>query len=505
MRRRRLALELVSVVVASLSVFAPDDAAAQVTAAPCEADPLFCLAGPIAFSKTKEALPVSDGFDTGWIPPGSPLQVHLAAGLWAETTVSLEGALQSSWPEVLEQRAIGTPGGGALAVHYGAEITAEAQFQVTVLGQTFTWQGDIPYVPQFDFQVEQEQPFDPWAFDGFTVSGVTDQQTLAQVDLADIIGIPAVSGGFELDVALELDARYETSSIVVAETDGTTVAGGAIDAEGGATRADDVGGPAVEHDVHVEGALTYDGTLHLIPAFYLEILGQQFSIPIADYPLPFSIEDKDWVFDPVRVHTPLPDIDLPLYAESDVVSFGDVSVGDRREATIAFDNVGEHLLSVQLVLPDGTPVELPDEPVAVAPDGTAEVVIAYEPTDDAPLDAILVLASNDPDEPARTLSLVGNGVVVPGGEGGGAPGGEGGAGGAASGAGGGALDDAEGGGDASSVVASGGGCSCRASEGSPVGAAGSIALVVAAAVARRRRRPRGGSPDDGPLSRGGAR
>lgn len=491
MRRRRLAPLLASCIAASAWALAPADAAAQVTAVPCAADPLTCLDGPIAFSKTREALPVSGGFDTGWIPPGSPLQVHLAAGLWAETEVSLEGQLRTSWPEVLEQRAIGTPGGGMLAIHYGAEITAEAQFQVTVLGQTFTWQGDIPYVPQFDFQVEQEQAFDPWAFDGFTVSGVTEQQTLAQVDLAGIIGIPAVSGGFELDVALELDASYRTHRIRVDEIEGVPVAGGPIEAEGGATRADYAGGPAVEHDVTVEGALLYEGTLHLIPAFFIEVLGQSFSIPIADFPVPFTIEDKAWVFDPVRVRTPLPDIDLPLYAESDVVSFGDVEVGARREVTISFDNVGEHLLSVQLVLPDGTPVEVPTDPVAVAPDGTAEVVIAYEPVAEGPLDAILVLASNDPDEPARTLSLVANALEVPDGEGGaGGASGEGGAAGGEGGGHGGGVD-AEGGGDASSVVASGGGCSCRtAAAGSPRGAAGSIVLVVAAALARRARRRR---------------
>ncbi|MFN9975798.1 MAG: hypothetical protein ACK58T_38490, partial [Phycisphaerae bacterium] len=33
---------------------------------------------PIAFSREAE-LPVAGGFDTGWIPADSPLQVHLVA------------------------------------------------------------------------------------------------------------------------------------------------------------------------------------------------------------------------------------------------------------------------------------------------------------------------------------------------------------------------------------------------------------------------------------------
>ncbi len=490
-----LVLPLVTRLVVTLAAAATllagaGEARAQVVAVGCEDDPLLCLTGPLAFSKEKLALPISDGFDTGWVPANSPLQVHLAAGLWAETQVDLNGALETRWPEVLEQRAMPTLGAGLLGIHYGAEITAEARFEVEVLGQVFTWQGDIPYVPQFDFQVEQEQPFDPWAFDGFTVSGVTEEQTLAQVDIADLVAdIPGFSGGFELNVALELDATYRTHQIVVADLDGQVVAGGPMDAGGQATRADYAGGPAVEHDVHVQGSLLYEGTLHLVPAFFIEILGQDFSIPIADIPIPFTIDDKDWVFDPVRVHTPLPDIDLPLYAESDVVSFGDVEVGDRREATISFDNVGEHLLSVTMVLESGTPVSIPANAVAVAPDGTAEVVIAYEPTDATPLDAVLVLASNDPDEPARTLTLVGHGIEIPGGEGGAGSGGDdpgtGGAGGGSGGA------TGSGGGDAVDFVASGGGCSCRVSGASPREGAWGVALAglgLAVLVSRARRR-----------------
>jgi MYXO-CTERM domain-containing protein len=487
MRRARFAsASLLALAAFSFTALATPEVEAQVVAVPCEADPLVCLAGPIAFSRVKEALPLSGGFDTGWVPANSPLQVHLAAGIWAETEVSLAGALQTRWPEVLEQRALPTPGAGELAIHYGAEITAEAMFTVTVAGQSFTWQGDIPYVPQFDFQVEQEQPFDPWAFEGFTVSGVTEEQTLAQVDLADLIAnIPGFSGGFELNVAMELDATYQTHLIVVSELDGQIVAGGELDAEDDATRADYAGGPAVEHDVHVEGSLLYEGTLHLIPAFFIEILGQGFSIPIADIPIPFTIDDKDWVFDPVRVRTPLPDIDLPLYEESAVVSFGEVEVGDEAVATISFDNVGEHLLSVTMVLESGTPVEIPPAAIAVAPDGTAEVDITYRPVDDAPLDAILVLASNDPDEPARTLSLVGQGIALPDGEGGGdGSGGQDGAGGqgGATGSGGGEDDEVD-------FVASGGGCSCRAGGERPGSwALSGLGLAVLGSLARRRRR-----------------
>ncbi len=483
MRRASLLLALATGSAASTLAAA---ASAQIVAVPCNADVETCLIGAMRFEKTKEALPLGGGFDTGWIPADSSLQVHLAAGLWSEATVVLEGDLETSWPEVLHQRAVPRLGAGSLGIHYGAEISADARFEVEVFGQTFTWEGPIPYVPQFDFQVEQLQPFDPWAFNGFTVSGATEQQTLVQVSATNFVGIdiPGLDGGFELDVQLDLDATYVTTSVVVAEIDGMPVAGGPITSADGATRADYPGTPFVEHDVHVEGSLRYEGTLHLIPAFYLEILGQDFSIPIVDIPVPFSFEDKDWIFDPVRVHTPIPDIDLPAYEASPSIDFGDVEVGDERTVTIDIDNLGEHLLYVKLVVDAGAPITLDADAVTVVEGGTAEVEITYAPTDEEPLDAVLVLVSNDPDEPTRTISLTGATVALPSGSGGGGPTGTGGAGS------GGATDQGGAGGsdEADDFIASGGGCDCTTSgTSSPTG--GMLgALAIAGLLASRRRR-----------------
>jgi len=484
MRRASLLVALAS----GLSTAALASAAsAQVIATPCAAEPETCLEGAMRFERTKEALPLGGGFDTGWIPADSPLQVHLAAGLWSETSVVLEGDLETSWPEVLAQRAVPKLGAGSLGIHYGAEISADARFEVEVLGQQFSWEGPIPYIPQFDFQVEQLQPFDPWAFDGFTVSGATETQTLVQVSATSFVGIdiPGLDGGFQLDVQLDLDATYTTNEIVVAELDGTVVAGGTITSVDDATRADYLGTPAVEHDVRVSGSLFYEGTLHLIPAFYLEILGQDFSIPIVDIPVPFTLEDRDFDFDPVRVHTPIPDIDLPLYEESDTIAFGEVEIGEERTATIELDNVGEHVLAVRFVVDDGVPVEVPTETIQVVEDGHAVVEITYAPTDEEPLDAVIVLLSNDPDEPTRTLSLTGRSMPLPTGSGGGdASSGEGGSGGEGGGdtSGAGGADDVEG-----DFVASGGGCDCTTSSSSSHGGGILGALAIAGILASRRR------------------
>jgi hypothetical protein len=248
----------------------PEAARAAPSAQPCTPDALTCEAAPIAFSK-QIALPVQGGFDTGWVPSGSPIQVHLGAQLFANSQVDLGGKLETDWPDALTLSTPGTPGAGSLGIHYGVDIVAEASLSFSVFGQNFSWTGPIPYVPQFDYQVDASTPFDPWAFQGTSVNGSTMQATLVQVSATDFIGIniPGLDGGFELDTAMDLKATYKTDQIVVTYTDGTPVEDGPILAEDGTTLSHRPGplGAFIEYDVHPEGSIVYDGTLHLIPAF----------------------------------------------------------------------------------------------------------------------------------------------------------------------------------------------------------------------------------------------
>src|SRR5262245_24583834 len=76
------------------------EAAYDVLAVPCADQPLTCGIGAVSFDKV-DALPIEWSFDTGWVPQGSPLQVHIFANIWANTYVSLDGSLQSEWPTAM--------------------------------------------------------------------------------------------------------------------------------------------------------------------------------------------------------------------------------------------------------------------------------------------------------------------------------------------------------------------------------------------------------------------
>lgn len=376
-------------------------------AKPCNSDPQTCQIASIAFSH-KDALPIEWAFDTGWVPANSPLQVHLWAGVYANTAVSMKGALETTWPEALVLATPGDKDGGHLGYHYGAEIGAQGKVEVEVAGQKYSWVGDLPYIPQFDFQVEAAGVFDAWGFPpGVTLASKTQQQTLAQIGISDIIGgsIPGIDGGFQLDVAMELEVTYMTDRMVIETTDGKLVKGGAITSQDGETLVEYLNGPSIELDVHPEGTVDYTGVLHLIPAFFIELLGQQWSIPIADIPISFPITQNDWIFDKQRVHVPLPD----LVVMEEEIDFGDVEVGQKNQEPFALWNAGEAKSFVVLGSSDPDVFEVSDAATEIDPAATFDAAVRFAPKKNGEVTATIYVGSNDPSDPVQLLKVRGVG------------------------------------------------------------------------------------------------
>lgn len=374
-------------------------------ASDCSSDPLFCKTGQIAFERV-DKLPIEWQFDTGWVPQGSPLQVHIWAGIYATTLVKLAGSLETTWPDALTLKTPGSTEGGLFGYHYGAEFGAQGKFHVKIAGQDFDWQGDLPYVPQFDFHLKEATNFPAWGFDpGVLLSSKTQQQKLASVDLTSVIGldIPGFNGGFELDVALELQATWINDRIVIETTDGEAVKGGPITSEDGETNASYLSGPFVEYDVHPEGTVDYDGVVHMIPAFYIEILGKNFNIPVADIPIAFPITTTDWVFEPQRVHVPLPDLVL----DQTEIDFGMVEVGQKALLPYKLWNAGE--AAVAATVTSTNPAVFPpwDTAAAVEPSATVDSAVRFTPTEPGKFEEKILVASNDPSDPVQEIIVKG--------------------------------------------------------------------------------------------------
>lgn len=408
-RRRARALRCAA---AALTLLAPAAASAyDALAKPCPDDPLFCQRAPVTFQR-REAIPLELDFETGWIPPSSPLQVSLRAAVFANTEVSLSGALEATWPEALSLTAPGDQGGGAFTCDYGLDVSAQGRINISVLGQDFDWTGDIPYVPQIDFQVHTHEAFDAWGWEpGITLASSTAPQRLASVSLADIIGgsIPGIDGRFELDVALDVAARYTTHRVALETLEEATVPGGDITPESGASSMEYPGGPSVELNVRPEGSVRYEGTLHLIPAFSVSLLGRAWSIPIADIPLAFPITERDWIFEGERVHVPLPDLAL----DTQEIDFGAVEVGQANAEIVRLANAGEALLDVTVTTDDGESFELVDEALEIEGETEIDLVIRFAPKAAGEHTATVLVASNDPDTPEQVIIVRGVGLARP--------------------------------------------------------------------------------------------
>ncbi|MFT3768051.1 MAG: DUF1573 domain-containing protein [Minicystis sp.] len=407
--RFTFAAATVASALAALAIFTPSRAEAggyDVLALPCVQSPLTCGYGGVSFEKV-DALPIEWSFDTGWVPQGSPLQVHLWADIWANTHVKLAGSLQNSWPMAMTLTAPGRKEGGQFGFHYGADFGAKGKITISVLGKNYSWEGDIPYVPQFDLEVEANKVFDAWGYDpGVVISGETTPQQIAQVSIGDIVGgsIPGIDGGFELDVAVQLSATYVTHRVVVKHTDGKDVAGGALTSEDDQTSAIYANGPSIEYDVHPEGSVHYDGTVHLIPAFYVSLLGNDWSIPIADIPITFPITETDWIFDAQRVHFPLPDLAI----DAQVLDFGEVEVGENKSLQYQLWNAGEALAAASMSSSDAITFPLFQTSAALDPGQTTQATVSFVPQKPGPFTGEIVVASNDPNAPEQKVVLKGN-------------------------------------------------------------------------------------------------
>lgn len=379
----------------------------DVLASYCSDSELECTTAPLEYAKTI-SLPIAFDFDTGWVPQGSDLQVRFFAKLPASTTVELDGALETTWPEAMT---LATPGGnhGLLKFDYGLEIGAKAKLDVSVIGVPVKWEGDIPGLPKVNFHLAAEKTFEPWAFAPNTAvaKGTSTKLRVFEANLLDLAGIPSQisKGGVAVDIYGDLTATYQTERIRI---EPAKVTEGAITSATGTTTRAFAGGAFVEYDVFPEGRVDYDGTLHLVPAFFVSVLGKDFSLPIADVPVSFNVGKQDFVFDPVRVHVPLPDLEEPPTS----LDFGSVKVGDEKSLSVTLTNTGEaKARATGFVEAPGDVAFVPVKPeVMVESQKSTTYSVTFAPKKSGKVSTVLTLLTNDPDQRFIKIALDGQGL-----------------------------------------------------------------------------------------------
>jgi len=447
-------LKLASSLLAATLVLALPAAAnaAPVTASMCSAVEPRCERGPLVVSKLEKG-PADFDYDTGWVPANSPIQIRIIAAIHDRTQVDLAGTLDSTWPDPITLTPKGAAGGGRISIDDGFEVSAQARFTVTIANKTYSWTGNIPYLPNVNFIAQGSQMFDPWAWHGKGdppgVSAKTATQKVAQVDLVNLItNIPGISGGFELDGAAEFSAWYDTLRIAFDEQNGASPIP-LVDPNVASSRLLVSPTPAFDTNVFIHGEVVRQITLHFIPAFYFSILGNDFTLPLADLPLPLPASTPEpWDFDPVAMHVPLPEIQL----DHTLIDVGDIPVGVATSESIGVSDLGEELLVVDAdtSAPIATFANMTH--FSVSPKQSSTFKVLLTPDKLGSFDVLVHFASNDPLAPDSDVHLMGRAVDNPG-------------------------------------VGMAGGCACRIDHGDGGARGAGLALLAAmGAIVRRRRR-----------------
>lgn len=382
----------------------PTSASAQ----ECPVDHVGCHTEDVDF-RYRAALFDDLMFDTGWQPAGSAVQVRFALFVGAGVEVEMGGTSVTSWPPALYESVPGRPGTGRFYFNYGIEVVARLRFDVRVAGIRYAWEGDIPIpggVPR-DLRLADEITFDPFVLPPseprpISATDMTGTVTLYDVPITDaLIPIPGISGGFAVDAVAMLEGLYRTNTIEVND------AVGMIDTENGSVvvradmGADGLGG-AKDLVITPHGTITYEGMVTLMPVVYIEIAGRRFDIPIGDIPVPIPAVDSDTDFTPAEVHVPLPDIRVPT-----TVMFEPTRIGAVDTQLMTITNDGESTLDVEIRDP-ASPYGVGRTTISVPPRSSQPVELTFTPTLGDDRGGVLLLASNDPDEPLVTVRLNGS-------------------------------------------------------------------------------------------------
>jgi MYXO-CTERM domain-containing protein len=468
-------LRSVLVSLASLAAFSPftlGTALAQDIPPPdgeCPVGSVGCNESDELMFQHRDALFDDVMLDSGWVPADSPIQVRFAVFLGGSTEVDLAGRAHTYWPAPLEAYLEGTSGAGRFAINYGLEIIAQIRIDVEIAGIRYRWEGDIPIpggIPS-DLRLAAETTFDPFLLPPIDPRPVmvwddTDVVTLFEYDVTDsLIPIPGIGGGFRADVALSLDGSYQTDRIVLSDASPELTEEGMtaiVDPDEGR---DDFGA-AKDYTVLPHGTIAYAGHINFYPTLFLEFAGRTFDVRIAEIPLQVVDLDAATDFNTEEVHVPLPDVRV----DPSSIAFGEVELSGAGEALLTVHNDGEAELTVGLIEPPD-PFSISTPSLRVPPHSSVRLGVFYAPATPGEDSALLLLSTNDPDQPFLEIPLTGGarGTVDPG------------------------EPDAGVGGDGGPGSITDGGCGCRsAGTGANPGPVAMIGAVLVSVVLMRRRR-----------------
>jgi MYXO-CTERM domain-containing protein len=361
---------------------------------------------PVVYTGEKNLFSDVD-FDTGWVPANSPIQVHFAIHIGTGWTAQAGGKGELSWPEPLSFSMVGNNQAGSLSMSLGVEMLARLRVCIpTPNCDTLHWEGDVPYIPNFDYRLHGETLFTPFLLPGATpatavVSDSIAPVTLFQIDLLNLIGIsiPGVSGGFELKAGGDVTATLTGVRFDVEDGVGGVL--GTIEHDPGAFILALPEQPHREAWPNWHANLNAVGTLDLQPAVYIEFGGNEYSLALFTLPLDIINIDFPWDFGTKKTTFPLPVIRVT----DEKIDFGVLKTGVTTTRDLKVDNAGEMELLVDATVEGSSAFSVPATTLTVGPGASGYLKVSVTAPDNNAT-GTLRLASSDPKQPFLTLALL---------------------------------------------------------------------------------------------------
>ncbi|MCA9709352.1 MAG: choice-of-anchor D domain-containing protein [Myxococcales bacterium] len=129
------------------------------------------------------------------------------------------------------------------------------------------------------------------------------------------------------------------------------------------------------------------------------------------------LEDDGRVFvahwNGLRTYAPCTPNAPSLWPEAQRMEFNNVVVGDAKPQVLTLRNLGNQPLSVTALRSDHSMFTVEEGGFEIVPGGAMPIEITFTPTDDLPTIGNVIIASNDPDEPERMVSVSGNIPRIP--------------------------------------------------------------------------------------------
>jgi hypothetical protein len=258
---------------------------------------------PVSFSHSDQPFK-GVSLDTGWVPSGSAVQIRFATSITGTTEAVLPGkaTLRKSGGE-LGLTYAGDPSAGKVKMDIGFAISAKLKIDVS----GFTWEGNLPLVPQFDLRFLDEELLTAFVLAGASPRPVHLEDTRPKQQLFQV-PIPGLSiswGPITLGGVVLVKAGGTLMGDFTGVEIATTLDGGGPllvhTSEGQVATTPDRGKNPEHASALYKAVMHYSGTITLYPT--ITVTAALAKWEVAEFAIPIDIStfgpvDHSWSFAP---------------------------------------------------------------------------------------------------------------------------------------------------------------------------------------------------------------